>query len=644
MHGWMGQILRINLSKRKISKEALNPDLAKNYIGGSGLAAKILWDEVPPDVEPYGSGNKLIITVGPLVGALSPTSGRTNISHKNPLTGGYGDSNIGGFWGPEFKFAGYDGLIIEGKSKTPVYIWINNDQVEIRDASDLWGLNTWDTEDSVREALNEAEAKVLCIGPAGEHLTLNACIIGDRARAAAWTGSGSVMGSKKLKAIVVKGNNGVRIADPEKFEQACQKALADIDQSPTIEILKREGQPSLTAVFQGPKAGGMPTGTNCCYNWSKAHIPDDKFEACTGDYLHQTQVKKSKACFGCPVHCSHWLEVKKGPYAGTKGEGFEWNSHAEAFKMGIFDQEWMTLNNNICNQLGFDINGPGGSIAWAMECFEKGILTEEDTDGLKLNWGNQKAATQLTYDMAYRRGFGSILADGPLAASRKIGRDSEKWVNFGKGGCEARYDHRWGYGWVLGQALSTRGPDHLKGCSTIELAGYPADYIKSLGLPVEAGNALIPEGKGAVVVFNERIHVLCDTITMCKFPTMVNHTTIREEMFAQLLTTITGVDYTAEKLIKIADRINALQKSYNVMAGIGTRDNDIVARRMHEDPIETALPLIPRENLEKMKDDYYACRSWHIGTGLPTVKSLMALDLGDVAEKIISHGVKLVKE
>jgi aldehyde:ferredoxin oxidoreductase len=638
MFGWMGTILRVDLTAGRVTKEPLLPEVAQKYLGGSGLGSRILWDEVGPDVSPYDPDNRLILSVGPLIATLSPASGRLNITCKSPLTGGYGDSNIGGSWGPEFKFAGYDALIVQGKAASPVYLWIEDDRVEIRDASHLWGETTWRTEDILTEELMVPGVRIMSIGPAGENLVRCAAAIANRSRAAAWSGVGAVMGSKNLKAIAVRGTEGVKIARPQEFVGRCIEAVAEIKQSATIEEFSRKGMPYLTFYNQGPDVGGMPTGSNCCLNWTEPRIPADRFEQCTADYLIDTQVVKSKACFGCMVHCSHWLRVEGGKYHGTQGEGFEWNAHGEAFKVGIFNQDWITANNNLCNQLGLDIDGPGCVIAWAMECYAKGLLTKEDTGGIDLTWGNEDSVFELTRKIAYKEGFGALLAEGSYEASKRLGRGSERYALYGKGGCEARWDHRWAYGWLLGQAVSTRGPDHLKGCTAVEYANSE-EYMAELGLPAKASDCLTPEGKPELCVFAERMHALCDSVTMCKFPTVTNHTTLREGTLAKLITAATGWEVTGKELKVCADRINALQKAFNTRSGIGTRDNDFLPRRVHEDPIDTALPIVSREVLEEMKDGYYALRGWDVETGLQTRASLRALGLDDVADGLEQQGL-----
>ena len=628
MHGWMGTILRIDLTEGTIKKESLPEDFAKKYIGGAGFGTRILWDEVGPEVKVYDPENKLIFAVGPLNGTLIPSSGRFNIVTKSALTGGFGDSSIGGSWGPEMKYAGYDAMIIQGKAEKPVYVWIDDDNVEIRNANHLWGQDVWKTEDELREEIGDPSVAVLSIGPAGENLVRGACPVCNRSRVGGWGGCGPVMGSKNLKAIVVRGSKSVTFADPKGFIVRNDEVIKEMWESPTLKGLSEEGMPGLTPVFQT-----IPTGTTCSYNWKVAKLEEDKFELCAPAYLKETQYVKSKGCFSCPIHCSHWLRVKDGKYAGTEGEGFEWNAQGESFKMGIFNQEFMTKFNNVVNYLGLDIDEPACSIAWAMECYENGILTKEDTGGLDLTWGNEEVVLELLHMIAYRKGFGDLLAEGTYAAAMKVGQGSERYLNTGKGNCEARWDHRWGYGWALGQAVSTRGPDHLKGCMVPEFFDS-REMEEALGLPTNSLNCEATEGKGELTVYGERISILCDAVTMCKFPSVMNHTMIRDVTWASLIKPVTGWDITTEEIIECADRINALQKAYNVRCGIGTRDHDFLPRRIHEDPIDTSIPIIPRDVLEKMKDDYYAARGWDVATGLPTRKSLEKLGLKDVADDL----------
>ena len=640
MFGWSGTILRVDLTEEKINKEPLPMQVAKNFIGGSGIAAKILYDEVGAEVKPYDPENRLIFSTGPLTGTLSPASGRLNVTTKNPLSMGYGDSNSGGFWAPELKFAGYDVLVIQGKAKKPVYIWIDDDHVELRDASHLWGKTTWETEDTIREELGDPHIEVACIGPAGENIVRYACTIISRSRAPGWGGNGPVMGSKNLKAIAVRGSKGVKIARPREFEDACLEAHEAIKEAPMFKKFSREGQPLITVLGQGPSVGGLPSGTNCCYNFREAMIPEAYFDKCTADYMWKTQVVKSRACFNCPMHCSHWLVVREGPYAGTMGEGWEYNTQVEGYKMGIFNQAWVTKYNNTCNELSLDIDGAGSAIAWAMECYEKGIITLKDTDGIELTWGNEEVVLKLLDKIAHREGFGNLLAEGVYRASKKLGKGSERYAHYGKGGCEARIDHRYGHGYALGQAVSTRGPDHLKGCPMIEFGLYSPEHLMELGLPPKtAADVTITDGKAEVVRWGERISILCDSINICKNVTHYYYTFMQEPTFAKLISSATGWDVTPEELIKCANRINAIQKAYNCRSGVGGREEDKLPRRLHEDPIKTAVPIITRESLEKMKDEYYALRGWDVKTGFPTRESLEELGLKYVADDLEKQGV-----
>lgn len=373
-NGYAGNILRVDLSKNKISKEKLSRDLINNFIGGRGINIKILYDEVPPEVKPLDPENRVVIGAGPLSGTLAPAAGRCQCTTKSALTGILGDSNVGGHFGPELKFAGYDHIIISGKSTKPVYLWINNDEIELRDAGDLWGLDTWATTLAIQEKLGDKDVQVLTIGQAGENLVKYSALISNLGRAAGRGGLGAVFGSKHLKAIAVRGTKGVTIAKPNDFLKMADQCFRRICNDPGLRQRSIEGTPSILVVAN---AQGWIGYKNMQFS-SNNEITN---KLCAESFLKYSI--KSKACFNCPIHCGHYYVVKNGPLTGTQAEGIEVQVIiAMGIKTGVDYYPAVLKANELANRYGLDAPSLGDMISWAMECFEKGILTEEDTDGL----------------------------------------------------------------------------------------------------------------------------------------------------------------------------------------------------------------------------------------------------------------------
>ncbi len=410
--GYMGKILRVNLSTSKIGEEPINEGIAKKFIGARGYAAKILYDEVSPDTDPLGEENKLIFATGPLTLTPSPTSGRYDVVTKSPLNGVIAGSNSGGFWGPELKKAGYDILIIEGKSEKPVYLWVTEDKVEIKDASHLWGKDTYETTDKIIEELGgDKQIKVACIGPAGENLVKFSAIINEKARAAGRTGVGAVMGSKKLKAIATRGHKRPEIANPEKFKEILKVTMDKIKANGvTSQGLPLYGTMVLNHIID--EHGLYPT----------RNFQTGVFEGVdnvSGEKLRETYLVKNKPCFGCPIGCGR---VTKLP-DGEEGEGPEYEtSWAFSADCGIDDLIAVIKANNACNKLGLDTISTGATIACAMELYERGYLKKEELNGApELKFGNTETILYYPEVIACRKGIGDKLAEGSYEFAKTHG-------------------------------------------------------------------------------------------------------------------------------------------------------------------------------------------------------------------------------
>ncbi|MFQ5827142.1 MAG: aldehyde ferredoxin oxidoreductase family protein, partial [Dehalococcoidia bacterium] len=436
MAGYMGKVLHVDLATREVRQESLDPEIASKFIGGMGLSTKILYDEVGPEVDPLGPDNVIIFATGPLTGTNAPASGRVEVTAKSPQNGALATGNTGGTWGVELKRAGYDALIVRKSSPEPVYLWIDDGKVEVRRADHLWGRDAWETTDRLGEELGgrrENEIKVVAIGPAGENLVRFASLINEYYHSQARGGIGAVMGSKKLKAIAIRGSGRVTVAQPEAFRSARQEAIDRIVNSwhPTMkDSYKDFGDVGPLRLAKGSYLGGsLPFN-----NFQTAILPQ-WLETNTLEMARPYIKGKKGVCFACPLACFNLAEVDEGKYAGLKisnatfvGPVFEFGG-----KCSIMSLPAIWKCKEVCHKLGMDIFSAGPIIAFAMELYQRGIIGREDTGGLALEWGDDDSALRLLEDIAHRKGLGDILAEGSLGAAERIGKDARKYAYTIKG-------------------------------------------------------------------------------------------------------------------------------------------------------------------------------------------------------------------
>ncbi|MEM3561934.1 MAG: aldehyde ferredoxin oxidoreductase family protein [Candidatus Jordarchaeaceae archaeon] len=612
MGGYLGKILRVDLSKGKIKTEDFKEDIQKKYLGGSGLAAKILYDELKPGIDPLGPENKLVFATGPLTGTRIPSSGRHLVAAKSPLTGIWGEATSGGFWGAELKFAGFDAIIVEGKSQDPVYLWIKDGEAELKDAGKMWGKDVYQTEEMIQKSLGDDKIVVSSIGPAGEKLVKIACIINDKDRAAGRCGLGAVMGSKKLKAIAVRGTQPIPIEDPEALSEGAKKFREALKANFLVEGVSKQGTNSSLATLS--MMGTLPTQ----YYREGVFDQADKID---GNALMEITTKKF-ACYGCPIACGRGhVEVKSGPYAGTAGAGPEYETVA-AFGSLCMNSDLGTIVKAgiICNQLGMDTISAGNIIAFSMECYEKGILTKKDTDGLDLTWGNPEAIVKLVEKMGKKEGIGAILSEGVRNASKKIGKGSEQFAMHVKG-LECPMHEPKGYkGLGLGYATSNRGACHLRPAS--QLVEIMATPRPELGFNKVAG-AYEVEGKGYVIKGLQDFKTTIDSLVLCSF--VYDLYAYLPDELAKLCTAATGYNFEVADLVKIGERIFNLKRLFNVREGISKKDDTLPKRFLQEKPTKgpTAGQTV---DLEPMLNEYYEARGWD-NNGIPTQKKLSELGL-----------------
>ena len=594
---YAGSILRVNLSSGEIKKEALEPEVLRKFIGGRGLATYYLYQLMDPAADPLGPENVLIFATGPLTGTSAPAGGRYMVVCKSPLTGLVACSNSGGNFGAELKAAGYDLIIFEGAAKEPVYLALDGDKAELRPASHLWGLETDEVTDRLREEMGQKEAKVACIGPAGENLVRFACVINDKHRAAGRSGVGAVMGAKRLKAIVVRGKD--RPQGSDAFKEFIRQKLEIIRKNQvTGEGLPKLGTKVLDNIIN--ENGLYPTRN------FQTGVFEGTEEICGEALVEKGYLKKNRGCFACPIKCARVTELP----TKSKGEGPEYESGwAYGACCGVKDLIAITEANYLCNRLGLDTISCGVTIACAMELFEKGLIPKEDlAGGPALKFGSSEAIIYYTYATAYRQGLGDKLAEGSARLAKAYGRPELAMVV--KGQELPAYDPRGAQGQGLAYATSNRGGCHVR-------AYLIAPEI--LGSP-EKLDPHSTEGKATWVKTFQDLTAVIDSLGICLFTSFA----LSPEDYRDLLASATGFDYSLEEMMLCGERIWNLERLFNLKAGLDPKDDTLPKRLLEE-----AMPEGPNQGqvvrLHEMLPEYYRVRGWV--EGRPTEEKLKELGL-----------------
>jgi aldehyde:ferredoxin oxidoreductase len=597
MAGYTGQFLRINLSTGQIDKESLDLELAAKFIGGRGLASYILTQEVDPNVEPLDPANKLIIATGPLSGSRAPTGGRYMVVTKSPLSGTIASSNSGGFWGTELKRAGYDLIIIEGKSDKPCYIHINDDTVEIKDAKKYWGKLVGETTDLLLEDTGDPKARVLTIGPAGEKLSLLAAILNDKYRAAGRSGVGAVMGSKGLKAIVVRGTGKLKPAREDESKSVVKSVLKKIRENDvTSKGLPTYGTSVLVNVIN--ESGIYPTN-----NFQESYFPTA--DKTSGETLAEKYLVKNVACFACPIACGRYSKV-----GDVEGEGPEYETiWAYGASCGVDDLEAIIKANNWCNEYGLDTISAGATIACAMELCQKGLIGSDEIDGPALEFGSGEAIVEWTRKMGACEGFGAKLAQGSARLAEQYG-EPELSMSVKKLEIPA-YDPRGVQGHGLQYATSNRGGCHVRGYMIApEIVGLP-----------EKLDPLSIDGKAAWVKIFQDLTAVIDSLGLCLFTSFA----LGADDYRDMFNAIAGQDLTTESLLQAGDRIWNLERMFNLKAGVGP-DQDRLPKRLVSEPIPSGPCKGHVHRLPELLPEYYKERGWD-EKGLPTEEKLAELEI-----------------
>ena len=600
MRGWMGKILRIDLDRKKVTSDTLAREQAELFLGGRGLGVEILFRELPRGTGPLSPKNKMIFATGPLTGTGAPTSGRYSVITRSPLTGTIFDSNSGGHFGVQLKRSGWDAVIVEGRAEKPSYVWIQDDSVDIRKADHIWGSNTHATEDVIKSETDK-EAKVACIGPAGERQVLISSIINDKHRAAGRGGVGAVMGSKNLKAIAVFGSQEPTIANKEEFTAAARTSLEAISKNPvTKDALPNYGTTVLVNVIN--EIGALPT-----FNFQRGYFEDA--DAISGETIRERLLEKRTACDACTVACGRETKI---PGRDRRGEGPEYESTwAFGAACGVRDLEAIAEANYLCNEYGIDTISAGSTIACAMELSDAGHLSA----GPK--FGDAEAMVNLVRLIGERSGIGNELAEGSLRFAERHGHP--EYSMSVKGLEMPGYDPRGIQGMGLAYATSNRGACHLRAYMiSAEVLGNPCmvDRFKI-------------DGKASLTILLQNISAATDSMVLCRFSQFA----INPDQYSGLLRAVTNVPFTARDLINLGERIYNLERVFNSREGF-TRRDDSLPKRLLETPLPEGHSKNTTVMLDPMLDEYYRLRGW-TANGVPTITAASELKLGDASKHIV---------
>ncbi|MFZ5808221.1 MAG: aldehyde ferredoxin oxidoreductase family protein [Chloroflexota bacterium] len=602
MNGYGGSILRVNLTTGECHKEPTPSDVARDFIGGRGFGIYFLTREVPPKTDPFSAENKLIISSGPFSGVLIPGGGKCDWTTKSPLTGGYASASMGGHFTAEMKYAGLDSIILEGISPKPVYLFIDDQKIELRDASHLWGKGSMAVEKQLKEQFGE-EFQIAAIGPGGENLVSFAHINHDYGRQAGRGGVGAVMGNKKLKAIVLRGTKAVPVADPEGYRKAGMELFKACKEA---EMLKEWQNYGTTIVVSWcDEVGALPTR-----NFSAGSFEEGK--GLYGPVMRQKIVVTDKGCFGCPSPCGKYSHAKR---YDTYVEGPEYETIGMlGSNLGLGDIEDVAQANMLCDDWGIDTISAGGVIAWAMECYERGIFTQKDTDGLDLRFGNAKAVFALIEKIARREGIGALLAEGVKKAAAKVGRGSEKFAIHVKGMEQSAYATHNATAMLLAYMTCDVGAHHNR--------AWAITY------DLQVGRERVAPDKVARVIWLQNFRPMFDVLGACRLQWV--ELGIDRNLYVPALEAITGIHRTWEDLERVGERIWNLTRLYwlREIEGFG-RAWDLPAPRFYEEPPKsgtTAGQITRFEDVQKLLDLYYEQRGWS-ADGIPTADTLSRLQL-----------------
>jgi len=603
MNGYGGKILRIDLSVKKSATVPLPEDLAKDYLGARGVAARLLYDEIEPGIDPLGDKNKIIIASGPLSGVLVPASGKVTFASKSPATGGYGDSNMGGMVAAEMKYAGYDVIILEGTAAEPSLVIIDDDKIEFASAAKYWGKGAMIAEKMLKEDLGD-DFQIVTIGPAGEKLVKFACVSHDFGRQAGRTGIGAVLGAKRVKAIAIRGSGSIPLADPDKVIAKGKEMYDACFTNPAAKEWQDYGTAGVTPWVN--EIGSFPTK-----NFWTTYF--EKHQALTGQVMRESIVVTDKACFGCPAPCGKYSHAQSDKY-DVFVEGPEYETTALiGGNCEMPTIEDVAYGNYLCDELGLDTISGGGVVAFALECFEKGIIKKEEVDGRELKFGDIDSFKYLVEKIAAREGIGDLLAEGVRTAAARLGGGSERFAIHIKGLEWSGYEARYAPAMMLAYMTCDVGAHHNRAWAITHDVAVGREEIA---------------GKAPKVIELQHIRPMFDMLGACRllwveigFP--LHH-------YPEILRVITGYDYSLEDLLKISEKVWNITRAFTIREyGRFDRKYDYPPARFYEEPIPTGPSkghYIDMDGINALLDEYYELRGWD-NNGIPTTAKLRELGL-----------------
>jgi aldehyde:ferredoxin oxidoreductase len=618
MSGFEGKIVEVNLTTGAVKKFNVPQEVLRKFMGGSGLGAKLFFDAVSPDVDPLSGDNTLFFTTGPLTGTNIPGGARSSACFKSPLTNIWGESNCGGNFGPELRYAGYDGIAIKGASSKPVYLLIDDDRVEIKDAVDLWGKDTYETVDILKQTIGGTrKAAVLAIGQAGENLVKYAAIVNDKYAKFGRCGGGAVMGSKKLKAIAVRGTSKLEFAEPAEFQKR-RKEIADKSKEHiATQFMKDHGTNGGMMVLAA--TGDLPGK-----NWSLGDN-NEVASKVNGVTVTENYLVSTHSCYGCPNGCKRMVKVKEGPYKVDESPGPEYETAASfGTLLMVDDLPGLIKANELCNRYGLDTISCGSTIAFAMDCFENGIINNKDTDSIDLSWGNIQAVLELVGKIARREGFGDTLAEGSRKAAQKIGKNAADYAVEVKGLEVPMHDPRAGHGLGLAYATSIRGACHMSNLNTsIEMNTVVAPEIGLTG----TYEGMKSEGKAEMTLISENLAAVCNAAILCNIA--VIPWAIQD--IVDMLRLTSGFDYDIKEMMECGERIWLLKRGLNNLMGVKSSDDRLPKRILTPTKEGTAAGSVP--DIDLMLKEYYGLRGLD-SEGRPLKAKLNSVGLADLAARL----------
>ena len=611
-HGYMGKILRVDLSRNELKDEPLDENLARQFIGGYGIGARIIFSEQKAGVDPLGPDNILGILTGPFTGTRAISGTRFTVVGKSPLTGGWGDANCGGYFGAYLKFAGYDGVFFTGMSEKPVYLFIDNGQAELRDAAHLWGKDSYQTEDTLKSELG-MDVAVACVGASGEKLSRIAGIIHDHGHAAARSGLGAIMGAKRLKAVAVKGKMKVPVADEKRTKELRKKYLGEL--KGPLDKLKKFGTTFVTVSC-------IESGDSPVKNWGGVAVVDFPDAKTIGDEAVRAYRLKRTACYLCPIGCEAMMKEGTGEYKYQAG------CHRPEYETSaMFGSDCLNKNvesiikaNDICNRYGIDTISAGAIIAFAMECYEKGLISKKDTDGIEMSWGNHKAIVAMMEKLAKREGFGDILADGVKIAAEKIGQGAEQYAIHVRGQEVPAHNPIAGFALATTYITNATPARHTQGSEEHHIEGLLPKFDKQSF-----------SGRAPVYRRGSNFQHFLMSSGFCLF---VYNALPHVDAVIEFMRAVSGWDVTTDELVLTGERIGNIRQAFNIREGTSPLPYRISGRLVGKPPLKAGPLAGVTVDEDTMVREYLAAMDWDQKTARPSNKKLKELGLEDVAQEL----------